>query len=152
MQNSQPKTLSSKRLYKILLIILKYTPVTLALLDVIYTILSYFGTVAVGLSIFGGVSFIFLLILFLLSYIFRFCYLYRIPLYYITITNLISTLKYYKIISLAALPMIKIYAIITGIVVLIYVFCIFRYGTKKCVGRIRSLYRLFSEGCDCRKY
>lgn len=86
----------NKNLYKIFLVLLKYTPITLAINDVLHSILSYYEVKCYFLSSLGGVSIFYLITLYILSYVFRFCYLYRIPLYYITMTNIIATYDVYK--------------------------------------------------------
>jgi hypothetical protein len=45
----------SKYLHKVLLIILKYTPITIAIIDILHTILSYLDIPAELLSFFGGI-------------------------------------------------------------------------------------------------
>lgn len=81
----------NKTLYKLLLLILKYTPITLAINDIIHSILAYYEIENYIFSGIAGVSLAYLFTLYILSYVFRFCYLYRIPLYYITITNIIAS-------------------------------------------------------------
>lgn len=99
----------SKTLYKLLIVILKYTPVVLAIIDAMFSILSYFKINCYILSCFGGVSLMFLGILYIQSYVFKFCYLYRIPLYFITVTNLIALYDSYIGINLNDLQMLRIY-------------------------------------------
>lgn len=111
----------NKTLYKVLLIVLKYTPITLAINDIIHSILSYYDIENYILSSFGGVSIAYLVTLYILSYVFRFCYLYRIPLYYITLTNIIATYDEHYGISITDLQMLRIYLILAGISIISYV-------------------------------
>lgn len=119
----------NKRLYKLLILILKYTPITLAIDNIIYTILAYYEYNCYFLSYLGGVSIIFLIILYIISYVFRFCYLYRIPLYYITITSAIALYDEYIGIPLSDLQMVRTYFIIFGLSAVCFIYCKFK---KKC--------------------
>lgn len=111
----------NKNLYKIFLILLKYTPITLAINDIFHSILSYYKIDCYFLSSPGGVSIYYLSTLYILSYVFRFCYLYRIPLYYITITNIIATYDEHKGIPLDDLQMLRVYLILAGISIISYI-------------------------------
>lgn len=111
----------NKNLYKIFLVLLKYTPITLAINDVLHSILSYYEVKCYFLSSLGGVSIFYLITLYILSYVFRFCYLYRIPLYYITMTNIIATYDVYKGIPLNDLQMLRLYLILAGIGIISYI-------------------------------
>ena len=113
------KNIGSKRIYKIFLSILKYIPITVSMVKVINTILNYFGIFSPILLYLGGTSFPFLLILYLLSIIFRYCYLYKMPLYYIaTIDGLIFISK---IIVIDSIDIYRIYFIISGIFMISYI-------------------------------
>lgn len=99
----------NKRLYKLLIVVLRYIPVVLSINDILHSVLSYYNINCYILSCLGGVSMIFLLMLYIISYVFRFCYLYRIPLYFITVTNLTALYDLYIGISLEDIQMIRIY-------------------------------------------
>lgn len=118
----------NKNLYKLFLIILKYTPIVLAIDDILFSILSYLEYNYYFLSYLGGVSIIFLIMLYIISYVFRFCYLYRIPLYYITATNLIALYDEYIGINLEDLQMLRIYLILFGISIISFLY--FRINAK----------------------
>lgn len=80
----------SKYLYKTFLIVTKYIPIILALVFVTTLIFNYLGKAVPILAYFGGVSFVFIGLLYLMSFVFQFCHLYRIPLHYVTIGNSIG--------------------------------------------------------------
>lgn len=68
----------NKLLYKIELCLVKVIPMIYALLSLLNTTLSYFGIDVVILSYIGSVSFITLLLLYVTSYVFKFCEYHRI--------------------------------------------------------------------------
>lgn len=112
----------SKNLYKVLLLILKYTPFILALNETIFTILHYYDVQCLYLNITFGVSFIFLLHLYIVSYVFKFCYLYRIPLYYVTIINIISLYDSLIGIPISDLQILRVYLSIAGFSLLSFIY------------------------------
>lgn len=112
----------SKNLYKVLLLILKYTPFILALNETIFTILHYYDIQCLYLNITFGVSFIFLLHLYIVSYVFKFCYLYRIPLYYVTIINIISLYDSLIGIPISDLQILRVYLSIAGFSLLSFIY------------------------------
>lgn len=112
----------NKRLYKLLILLLKYIPVVLSINDILHSILSYNDINCYFLSCFGGVSLIFLAILYVISYVFRFCYLYRIPLYFITITNLIALYDLYIGINVSDIQMLRVYLVLFGISMISFIY------------------------------
>ena len=71
----------NKNLYKIFLIVIKYIPTVLAICKVITLITQYFKFRIFILTCIGGTSLIMLLLLYLISYIFKFCLTHRLPLH-----------------------------------------------------------------------
>ena len=67
---------------KLTSIYVKYITVTLACIDIIHTTFSYFNIDAFCLSILSGMSILTFILLYLLSYAFKFCAYHRIPLHY----------------------------------------------------------------------
>ena len=118
----EEKSNVSKSLYKLLIIILRYTPIALSINDVLHSILSYYNINCYILSCIGGVSLIFLGILYIISYVFKFCYLYRIPLYFITLTNSISLYDLYIGINLEDLQLLRIYLVLFGISMISFIY------------------------------
>lgn len=80
----------NKHLYKIFLVILKVIPFILAINETLFTILRYYDINCYNLSMFGGFSILFIITLYLLSFIFRYCKWHRIPLHYVCIVNIIA--------------------------------------------------------------
>ena len=122
--NVEEKSTTSlnKSLYKLLIIILRYTPIVLSINDILHSILSYYDINCYILSCVGGVSLAFLGILYIISYVFRFCYLYRIPLYFITLTNLISLYDLHIGINLEDLQLLRVYLVLFGISMISFIY------------------------------
>jgi hypothetical protein len=118
----------NKNLYKIFLTIVKYIPSTLSILHIMSLVLNYFGKSAVLLSCIGGSSVLFLVLLWLISFVFQYCYLYKIPLAYNTSIMIINLLKFSKIINLDITNSYRLYAIIIG--VFISLFVIYKYKNR----------------------
>lgn len=115
------ENLKSKYLYKITLILLKYTPITLAIIDVIHTICSYYEiNIQSLLEFIGGISILSISFIYVASYTFKFCQTYRIPLYYIIVSNILATYDSHIGINVSDKCMFCIYLIIIGIFILIY--------------------------------
>lgn len=136
----------NKNLYKLFLIIIKYIPVTLSVCFIVNLIFRYFKLVTPALAYFGGTSFLFIAVLYLISFVFKFCHLYRIPLHYITISNFIGILYQYKIITLSIMNMYIIYLIIAGIAIVVYVWLMYKNRNNPKIDPIKQLCETY---CDC---
>ena len=129
----------SKDLYKIFIIIIKYVPNILALLKIMGLILSYFNISSFFLTCFGGTSMILILILYLISFIFRFCGLYRLSLNYVTIITIITIIDYYIGIPIDNNAMYLIYESITGVFISLWVWIFYKNRRNPKVDHIKSL-------------
>ena len=136
----------NKYFYKLLLSIIKYIPIFLSIVFVVNLICNYLNIVLTIIPYFVGVSFLFIILLYLLSFVFRFCYLYRIPLHYITLSTSIGMLKQLGIITLNALGMYRVYFIITGIALIIYVWLMYKNRNNPKIDPIKQLCETY---CDC---
>jgi uncharacterized integral membrane protein len=76
----------NKHLYKTFLYIMKIIPMTIAILSILNSVLSYFNINVVLFSYIGGISILPLIFLYLTSYVFSFCSYHRMFLHYISIT------------------------------------------------------------------
>lgn len=146
MKNANIDKSINKTLYKIFLIFIKYIPVILSINFICNLICNYFRLSLTLFSYLGGVSFIFIILLYLLSFVFKFCYLYRIPLHYITLGNVIGSLRQFNIITLPVLGMYRLYFIITGISLVVYVCLMYKNRNKPKVDPIKQLCENY---CDC---
>lgn len=138
--------LKNKYLYKFTAIVVKYLPSVLALIQTISLGLNYFGIIFLPLSFVGGTSLIFLGLLYLLSYLFQYCSLYRIPLGYNLTVNIIVLLKAMKILVIDTMDTYRIIAVITGIFALIFIYFIYKYRNNPRVGGIKDF---CDKYCDC---
>lgn len=141
-------TTINKYLYKIFLICTKYLPITLAVLFVINLICNHYKLSFSFLVYFGGVSFSFLGLLYLMSWVFQFCHLYRIPLYYITIGNIIGVFNKEFPNVIPSIIAVRVYFIITGIMLLIYIWFMYKNRSNPQVDYIKQLCENY---CGCKK-
>lgn len=136
----------SKRLYKIFLGITKYIPLFLSAIFIINTICAYFKLYVPILIYLGGVSFPLILLLYLLSWVFQFCHLYRIPLHYVTIGNVIGIVDIHWTIPLSNIGMLRIYFILFGIMSIAYIWYMYKNRNNPKVDPIKQLCETY---CDC---
>lgn len=106
--------LNDKTLYKIFLYIVKIIPNVLAILKVITLILNYFKLPTFAFTCFGGTSIITLMVLYLISYVFKFCGIHRLSLHYTALIYILSIIDYYIGIPISTTNLYRLYGIITG--------------------------------------
>lgn len=136
----------NKNLYKIFLSVVKYIPIILSLVFVSHNILIYFKVVTPILIYLGGTSFIFITLLYLLSWIFKFCYLYRIPLHYITCGNVIGVIdKLFKL-PISNIGMYRIHFVLFGIMLVVYIWLMYKNRNNP---KVDPLNQLCETYCDC---
>lgn len=136
----------NKNLYKIFLSIVKYIPLILSICFIINLILRYFKIVSPIIAYFGGASFLFIIVLYLISFVFKFCYLYRIPLHYITINNIFGIFYKCGIITFSIINMYRLYFILTGIVLIVYIWLMYKNRNNPKIDPIKQLCETY---CDC---
>ena len=124
-----PSSRLQKSLYKIELYIIKIIPYILALFYLLNTTLSYFYIDIPLISYIAGVSLLPLLFFYITSFVFRFCIYHRLPIYYIFINWLITSLDYYLDFTKYYETTVLISLITAGITIaLIIYFKFYRYG------------------------
>lgn len=84
-----------RRKYKFFLVIIKYLPYLIMLLDWLHTFSCVFGKQWVAISYIGGTSYLVLLSMLLISYVFEFYSYHRVSLYYILLNNTLVLYDYY---------------------------------------------------------
>jgi hypothetical protein len=136
----------SKRLYKVFLGISKYIPLFLSVIFIINTLCAYFKIHFPMLMYIGGVSFTLIVLLYLLSWVFQFCHLYRIPLHYVTIGNFIGIVDTHWVIPLSSIAMIRIYFILFGVMLVAYIWFMYKNRNNPKVDYIKQLCETY---CDC---
>jgi len=80
--------------HKFLLILIKYIPHFIALFYAIYNILGLLGIDFIIAGYFIHMSLLPWIFMYLLSFIFKYCYVHRLPLYYILSSETLTTLDY----------------------------------------------------------
>lgn len=118
----------NKNLYKIFLGITKYTPITLSIVFILYLTSNYLKIPMPVLEYIGGTSIIFLIFLFLIGKVFHYCYIYRIPLYYIISVHAIGMINEIITLPISNMNMFRLYFILTGIFFVIYIW--YEYKNK----------------------
>lgn len=136
----------NKNLYKIFLSIVKYIPIVLAILFIVHNILVYNTIITPVILYIGGTSVITITLLYLLSWIFKFCYLYRIPLHYVTCANLLGIIDKCLKLPFSNIGMYRIHFILFGIMLVVYIWYVYKNRNKPRVDYIDSLCETY---CDC---
>ena len=73
------------------------------------------------------------------SYVFRFCHLYRIPLYYITVITVIASLDSFIGIPFDTLTLYRIYTLITGISIITYIIYVYKNRNKPKIDHLKQI-------------
>lgn len=102
----------NKSLYKTTIFYLKIIPVLLAMFDFSNTLLSYFEIEVPVISYIADISFLPIIFIYLISYVFRFCEYHRMPLHYIVVNNLVCIYDEYVGIPVSDRNMLSIYIMI----------------------------------------
>ena len=123
----------NKLLYKIELCLVKVIPMIYALLSLLNTTLSYFGINAVILSYIGSVSLVTLLLLYVTSYVFKFCEYHRMFIHYTTITWVLNIIDLYIGIPVGNFCYLGIQLIIAGISLFIILLLYYKTNKKICL-------------------
>jgi len=84
----------NKKWYRVTLHLLKVIPMLLAVCDALNALTWLLGYDTPLFSYFGGVSFLTLAFLYLVSYVFRYCIYHRMFLHYVLVNNIIGTIEY----------------------------------------------------------
>lgn len=107
----------SPRSYKIALLLIKLIPMIVAFCYGANSLLAFFG---IDLEVIGYVVLIlFVILLYILSYVFRFCSYHRMFIHYIVIVDVTNIIDYYIVIPLENAPLLCAYFIFTAIMMFI---------------------------------
>ena len=107
---------------KVFLIFLKYILHGLALLYAIYTLLGFLGLDAVIISYIANLSLLPWAALYACSLKFKFCYVHRLPLYYIMLNELITVIDYYQHIPDDCFTQLVLHSILGAVILFGYSF------------------------------
>lgn len=117
--------------YKSFLIITKFIPHFIALFYVLYTFLGFLGIDAIILGYFINVSVLTWIYLYINSLIFRYCYVHRLPLYYILFNDAITVIDYYKHIPISDFNLLIIHLILIGLLMFGYTWYYINFKLNK---------------------
>ena len=137
----------NKNVYKIFISIIKFLPNFLALLKIIGLLLSYFKITSFALTCIGGTSIVLLVLLYLISYVFRFCGLYRLSLNYISLITLITIFDFYIGIPIMVSSKFILYTLITGVFISLWIFVIYRNRKNPKIDHIKQLCESYANCC-----
>lgn len=102
--------------------LLKYIPHITALLYIVYTILEFIGVDSIVLGYAINMSFASWIFMVLSSIVFRFCYVHRLPLYYILANELTTVIDYYIGIPLNDKNLLGLHLILIGLLIFGYTY------------------------------
>lgn len=137
----------NKNVYKIFISIIKFLPSLLAVLKILGLVLSYFKIHSFMITCVGGTSMVLLILLYLISFIFRFCGHHRIALHYVTLVTLLSIYDFYIVIPLDAKDLFKLYMLITGVFISLWIFVIYRNRKNPKIDHIKQLCERYAACC-----
>lgn len=137
----------NKNLYKIFLIVIKYIPTILAILKLLTLITNYLQVRVFILTCVGGTSLIMLLLLYLISYIFKFCLTHRLPLHYVTIISILTMLDYYLGSAISVITSYRVYVILTGIFITAWIIVWFVNRKNPKIDHIKQLCESYVNCC-----
>lgn len=141
-------TLRNKNVYKIFLSLIKYVPTFLAVLQIISLLLSYLGITSFLVTCLSGTSLVFLVLLYLIAEVFRFCGLYKISLNYVSVVTLVTILDWYFKFPLDIADRYIMYALITGVFIVTWIVYWYTHRNNPKVDHIKQLCDKYTD-CSC---
>lgn len=136
-----------KNLYKIFITVIKYVPNILALMKIVSLILSYFKITSFFITCVSGTSIIFLLLLYLISYIFRFCGLYRLSLNYVSLITGLTIVEWYLDLPFC-IGSYSMYFALTGLFIIAWIVYWYTHRNNPKVDHIKRLCDSYTD-CNC---
>lgn len=111
--------------HKSFLLIIKFLPHLIALLYAVYIFCGFYGIDLFVISYFIHVSILPWIGLYLLSFVFKYCYVHRLPLYYIALNEILTVTDYYVNIPISTSRLLQLYLVIT--ILLIFGYSVYYY-------------------------
>ena len=142
------ETLVSKNLYKIFLWFVKILPNLLAVLKIITLIFNYYELPTFVFTCVGGTSIVMLFLLYLISYIFKFCGLYRLSLNYVSLITVTSIFDWYIGIPISVEAMWRMYSAFTGVFIVLWVIVWYKNRNNPKIDYIKQLCDKYTD-CGC---
>ena len=118
-----------KRLYKLLLGVLKVIPMLLAISAMAGMFFDFFGLDGSAFSFFGGVSLLPLMFIYLASYVFRFCEYHRMFLHYVVANNLLTFVDYFFGVPISNEGLLMLHLLLIGLFLFLVLYF---YKKEKC--------------------
>ena len=137
----------NKNLYKVFLILIKYTPMLLAMTKLGSLITNYLNLRVFALTCIGGTSIIFLVLMYIVSYVFKFCLTHRLPLHYTTTVSGITMIDYYIGVPLQTSVLYHMCFIITGVFILLWILVWFVNRKNPKIDHIKQLCESYAKCC-----
>lgn len=119
--------------HKSYLILLKYIPHIASLMYIVYTIFQFLDVDLIILGYFINISITSWIFMMLSSIVFRFCYVHRLPLYYILINELTTVIDTYIGIPITEMNLLGVHLIFIGLLVFGYTFYYFKNMARSVV-------------------
>ena len=141
-------TLRNKNVYKIFLSLIKYVPTLLAILQIVSLCLSYAGITSFLVTCLSGTSIVFLILLYLIAEVFRFCGLYKISLNYVSIVTLLTIFDWYFKFPLSIADRYIMYALITGVFIVTWIIYWYTHRNNPKVDHLKQLCDKYTD-CSC---
>lgn len=113
--------------HKSYLIITKYIPHFTAFIYVIYTLLGFLGIDLIELGHFVHISLMSWIYFYLNSFVFKYCYVHRLPLYYIALNEILVGIDTYYRIPISDFNLLVIHIILIGILIFGYSYFYIKY-------------------------
>lgn len=120
-----------KRMYKLELICVKYTPIIIAASVLIDAILAYFDIDFDIIDYIIGTSFLTLIPMYISSIVYKFCKYHRMFIHYILAHKVVATIDMYIGIPVSDGYMLLMYLIIAGIFAFLALYYHQKYGGRK---------------------
>lgn len=118
--NRVEKLKESNLNHKSFLVLLKYLFHIEGVLYIIYTLLGFFDIDAIVLGYFTSISIIPWIFMYLVSIIFRYCYVHRLPLYYILANEILTIIDYYIGIPISDRELLTVHLLLIGFLIFGY--------------------------------
>ena len=113
--------------HKSYLILLKYIPHFASLMYIVYTIFQFLDVDLIILGYFINISITSWFFMMLSSIVFRFCYVHRLPLYYILINELTTVIDTYIEIPISVNKLLGLHLIFIGLLIFGYTYYYLKY-------------------------
>jgi len=117
--------------HKSFLIITKFIPHISALLYMIYTLFQFADIDTFILGYVIDYSIFPWLYIYLTSFVFRYCYVHRLPLYYILANEILTTSDYYLNIPISDLHLLLVHLLLIGFLIFGYSYYYTKYKNER---------------------